>query len=289
MPAFISKLQYKTCEDGEYYEEQARTLEETLALINNFPWERERYAEIDLTGPSVTIVDNDCNFLKIGIHYGGTFHIYYLNKENRFYERYPIHIDDVEEMVIDFFERGLNLQQLEKQPWTYLQRQYFLTKNFNYAVKPWQVFFCTFWITLTALAFTIIFILGLFNNPTSITTGVYLALTATLFWVGPIYCFVKMQNYKGQHLHIARGSNEFTFGNTLDETKTYNKADVVKIITTTSINRKQPFAITFTEVVFKDSSSIRFPNLLSVNLAQKFPMYFKPEWVIVKKWILVEL
>ena len=291
MPAFISKLQYKTCEDGEYYEERARTLEETLALINNFPWERERFAEIDLTGPSVTIIDDHNNFLKVSIHYGGTFHIYYLDKENRFYERYPINIDDVEEMVTDFFSGSLKLKQMEEQRRTYFQRQYFLTKSFNYTVKTWKAFLYTFWICLIALLFGGFFILTLFSGLASFGTEVFFAVLAALAAATPFYCFVKMRNYEGLHLHITRANAEFTFGDSLGDVKTYNKVDVVKIITTASVNSKEPIEIKLIEIVFKDDSSIRFPNSLITTdvLAGKFPTYFKPEYVTVRKWILAEL
>jgi hypothetical protein len=291
MPAFISKLQYKTCEDGEYYQEQARTLEETLALINTFPWERERFAEIDLIGPSVTITDGNGNYLKVGIHYGGTFHLYYLDKRNRFYERYPIHIDDVEEMVTDFFNGRLKLQQFGKGSYGYFKRRYFITKSFNYTIKTWKTFLYTFWIWLIALVFGGFFILTLFSGSASFGAEVLLATFVALAAATPFYCFIKVRNYKGQHLHITRANAEFTFGHSLNEAKTYNKADVAKIITTASVNSKEPIEIKLIEIIFNDGSSIRFPNtLISTGvLSGKFPSYFKPEYIAVRKWILAEL
>jgi hypothetical protein len=55
MAEFISKLQYKTYEKGEFSDEKARSLEETIQLIKNFPWEEQRGGDVQLTGPSVTI------------------------------------------------------------------------------------------------------------------------------------------------------------------------------------------------------------------------------------------
>lgn len=291
MPAFTSKLQYSTCEDGEYYEQQERTLSETLAFINKFPWARERFAEIDLTGPSITITEGDNNYLKVGIHYGGTFHIYFLDKRNRFYERYPIHIDDVEEMVTDFFNGQLKLQQFGKHSFGYFKRGYFLTGDFNYKVKTWMVFLYTFWISLIALSLFVLLVFELFMNRASDSFAAFLAVLVAFVSATPIYCFIKMRNYGGQHLYIVRANDEFTFGDSLGEVKTYNKAEVAKIITTASVNSKEPIAIKFIEIVFKDDSSIRFPDaLISTGLlAYKFPAYFKPEYVNVRKWILAEL
>jgi hypothetical protein len=90
MPEFISKLQHNTYEKGEFSDEQPRDLEETINLIKDFPWDAERtLTDIQLTGPSVTILDNDLNYLKLGLYFGGKFCVYYLDKDNHLYEYQP--------------------------------------------------------------------------------------------------------------------------------------------------------------------------------------------------------
>src|SRR6202000_829347 len=93
MTEFVSKLQYKTCEDGEYYKEKSRNLAETIELINNFPWAREQYADVHLTGPSITINDHSGNYLKAGIYFGGKFSLYYMDTHYHLFARQPVTID----------------------------------------------------------------------------------------------------------------------------------------------------------------------------------------------------
>jgi lipase chaperone LimK len=55
MPEFISKVQHKTYEKGEFSDEKVRTLQETIELIKAFPYDDERaLTSVELTGPSVT-------------------------------------------------------------------------------------------------------------------------------------------------------------------------------------------------------------------------------------------
>ena len=54
MPEFISKLQHKTYEKGEFSDEKVRSLDETIKLIKTFPWDAERtLTDVQLTGSSV--------------------------------------------------------------------------------------------------------------------------------------------------------------------------------------------------------------------------------------------
>jgi hypothetical protein len=83
MPAFISKVQHKTYEKGEFTDEKERSLAETISLINDFPWDKERpLTDIQLTGPSVTICDEDVNYLKVGLYFNGKYCLYFLGGDN---------------------------------------------------------------------------------------------------------------------------------------------------------------------------------------------------------------
>ena len=64
MPDFISKLQYKNYEKGEFSDEKVRGLDETIQLIKNFPWTKQRGVDVQLTGPSVTIQNEYAEYLK---------------------------------------------------------------------------------------------------------------------------------------------------------------------------------------------------------------------------------
>src|ERR1700761_6637843 len=147
MPGLISKLQYKTCEDREYYEEKSRSLEETIDLINNFPWAREQYAELGLTGPSVTIEDNSGRYLKAGIYYGGKYTLYYFDEHNHLYEHRSVTMDLVLKAVADFFNDSFTADGFEKQSFELGIRKLFVTKKFEYRSSTGKIIMLhTFWI-----------------------------------------------------------------------------------------------------------------------------------------------
>ena len=68
MTALVTKIQYNNFETGEFSEVRERTYEETVDLIEHFPWNKQREKlVIDLTNPSVTIEGGDNDFLKFAV------------------------------------------------------------------------------------------------------------------------------------------------------------------------------------------------------------------------------
>jgi len=153
MPQFISKLQYKTSEKGEYFDEKVRNLKDTIVLIKNFPWEREGYADVELTGPSITIKDEHGSYLKVGIYYGGGFSLYYLDTKRNFYKYYQINIDRVFVMVTDFFDGQLDLQKFDKHRFALRAKSYFITDSFEYQIKIWKVALLTIFLDILFIVF----------------------------------------------------------------------------------------------------------------------------------------
>jgi len=152
MPEFISKLQYKTSEDGEYTDEKARSLEQTIELIKKFPWDIEQYADLGITGPSITILDGNGNYLKVGIYYGGKYSLYYLNSKNHLYERKNIKMDIVYATVTEFFINEVDPQNFEKQNYSFGIKRLFNTNQFEYYIKLWKVLLLSvFWIYISLL------------------------------------------------------------------------------------------------------------------------------------------
>jgi hypothetical protein len=284
MPAFVSKLQYKTCEKGEYYDEKLRDLDETIKLINNFPWYKEKYAPIELTGASITILDNNGNFFKIGNHYGGRYHLYYLDRYKKFYEYYPLDIDEVYNYIRDFFAGNLNLQKFEKHFTGIGKKSYFLTKQFSYTIKPWRIIlFLTFWIIPFLFGLTCFIML---ITKDQLNWGIAIPISFMIVF-GLIIRnqFFKFYNNRFEYLQISRGNNIFIFGKNGDEIREYNKADIDKIINYTPQNNRSPNIIEFTDILFKDGSNIRFSNILlsSSELRYKFADYWKLEPIIIEK------
>lgn len=277
MSEFISKLQYKTSEDGEFYDEKPRNFDETLQLIKDFPWDVERYAEIDITGPSVTIEDENGNFLKMGIYYGGWYSLYYLDTKNNFHERLHIDVDEALHTIGEFFEGEINLQEFKKQQFGYLKRKYFKTSKLEYRVTCLGfILLYIFW-WLYFLIFFSICILVLQPVPvliTLLTSGVFL-----MYLISPFY------RHRSEYIQISRGNNVFYFGKNNEDVRAYNKKDIEKVLFYRPQNSRSPNMIEVIEVVFKDGSLIRFSNLLISQsvFSYKFSNKWKMSPVIIYK------
>jgi len=271
MPEFISKLQYKTYEKGEYSDEKSRNLAETIELINNFPWVTEQYADIELTGPSITIQDGDNNFLKVGIYYGGKFSLYYLDAKYNYYRKLNVNMDIVDTKINEFFKGQIDLQILEKHKLAFGIKDYFITDQFEYNLKFRKVLLLSvFWIIyfFMCLGLTIVLdVLKPFKPP-----GIFPVIFLLLFsWpLALIFNFYRQK--RNQYLRISRGNDIFLFGDNQDEIKTCNKNDIIKINHYVDKGTRSPNMFEIIEIVFKDNTSIEFSNgLISFyELSAKF-------------------
>ena len=288
MEAFNSKLQYQTCEAGEYYDEGIRNLNQTLELIDNFPWYKQQFAEVDVTGPSVTIRDAKGNYLKVGMYYGGRFCLYYLDHLNYYGECYPLAYNEVHSKVKEFFAGKLNLKKFEKFAFEGLwKRTYFTTHSLEYSVKtPKIVFINMLWLVffLAPIFLYISYEPVLIGVPALLVLLAWGATFGTLFY----YFFSKLYKYRGQHLHISRGNSAFTFGNTPAEIKEYDKKDIAEIRHYAPKNQIDPDRIEVFDILFKGGEQIRFTNaLISYSaLNEKFARYWKLDPIDVRQDVL---
>lgn len=85
MTTLISKVQYKNFETGEFVDVQERNYEETIQLIEKFPWndQREKIV-IDLTNPSITIEGKNNNFLKFAVFFNQKYVLHYFSETQTF-------------------------------------------------------------------------------------------------------------------------------------------------------------------------------------------------------------
>lgn len=285
MPQFTSKLQYKTCEDQEYYDEKERSLEETLDLINNFPWEREQYAELGLTGPSITIEDNKGMYLKAGIHYGGKYTLYYLDEHNHLYTHKSIDMEIVLNVITDFFSGSFKAVGFEKQSVEWGVKKLFITKSFEYRSSVAKILkLHLVWISFFLIFFAFFFIACLKGKGESILLFLGFAL---LTGIVLFYSLDKVWKYKNQYLKISRANPEFLFGTEKETAVTYQKADIVRIICFSNRNYNSPNMVKFIEVGFQDGSSLRFTNALISRGV--FLNKFSDRWKIDKQYELVNI
>jgi len=261
MPEFISKLQYKTCEDGEYYDEKVRDLQETIELINNFPWAREQYADVDLTGPSITINDEAGNYLKAGIYFGGKYSLYYFDAKRNYYEKKNVNIDFVYDKVNEFFAGKIDMQNFEKNRFAIGLKRYFVTNPFEYCITFMDAFLLTIFWDVWFIMFAAISII--FNVLKPIEPFGLIPLTVMLFLGGVLFhIFERYYKKRNQYLRISRGNAEVLFGDSKNDIKIYNKAEIEKILHYVDNASRSPNLCEVFEIVFKDGTSIVFSNML---------------------------
>lgn len=264
MPEFISKLQHKNYEKGEFSDEKTRTLEETLSLIKNFPWDQERGVDIQLTGPSVTIQDENGNYLKVALYFNGKFCLYYLDNDNHLYEYHTPDLDDADNVVSDFFDGQIALQKFEKHLFSIGNRSHFEDASFDFTIST-SKFYLRLFLTcllLGVLAFSTIMTVLLPSPIMFRILFVLLMLLIILLGSFSVYFLIKVYSKsKNMFLRISCGNNTFQFSN-YDSITTYNKSDIVEINIYGNRNSKSSPILNIIEITFNNDTQIKFPGLL---------------------------
>src|ERR1700760_3863791 len=130
MTNLISKLQYKYYEKGEFTEQKARSLDETIELIKTYPWDKQRGQDIQITCPSVTILDENGNYLKMGVYFSGKYCFYYLDADHHLYEHPVATVDEALLIVNNFFAGTLDLEKFERNHTVFNVISHFETGSF---------------------------------------------------------------------------------------------------------------------------------------------------------------
>lgn len=258
MPQFISKLQHNTYEKGEFSDEQPRTLEETILLIKTFPWDEERpLTDIQLTGPSVTIKNENEEYLKVGLYFNGKFCLYFLDYGNHVYEYHASDMGTACSLVTDYFNATLDLQKFDKHLIDIGASKHFESKSFDYTVNRTNFYWNFSLIMVLMLLMIPLTLLIIIKGAPILLSIFFIFFTLLMFTL--IYNVLKTYSKsKNMFLHLSKGNNTFQFGDNGD-INTYNKADIKAIsISNVSRNQKSPIY----NITFKDDSFIRFPGLL---------------------------
>jgi hypothetical protein len=286
MPSLISKLQYKYSEKGEFAEEKSRSLDETLQLFSTIKWDEERGGEIGLTVPSVTIVDDMGNYLKVGTYFNGKFCLYYFDTGHRLYEHPVLNIEEAEPFIKDFFNGQLNVASFERHRGVINAASHFENGTFCYKVNAAKFYarmaFFTFLAFLEALCFC------------SLLVAQNMPLFAQLFFFPLISCiigFLCYQQYKitlyyircrKWVLELSANSAIFSYGQE-GEMFAYNKTDIANINMYGAVGKGQsPLSICV--ITFKNGAEIKIPVMLIDGwvLESKFP-HIKVNWMTKKR------
>ncbi len=278
MPDFlISKLQFKNYEKGEFSAEQARNLDDTSSLIKSFPWDDQRGQDVQPTGPSVTIKDDEGNYLKVGVYFGGKFSLYYLSYTHQLYEYHAGSLGEAVEMAADFFNGKLDLSRFEKKRLFANPASHFEDGSFVYHVND-PKFYVIVIIEPLLMAFFISMGFEMFSMDAPVFAKIMMSLLA-IFMVSLLanslyYWIISFKRAKNMVIEISSGINEFKFGDA-GNLNSYNKSDIASIIIYGRTSQKGPELLCITEVNFKDGSNIKFPGTLLAPFicALKFPNF----------------
>ena len=271
MSEFISKLQYKTYEKGEFSGEKPRGLEETLQLIKDFPWDEQRGVDVQLTGPSVTIQDEYVNYLKVGLYFNGKFSLYYLDHDNHLYEYHTDDLNDVCKQVTDFFSQQLDLGQFDKHVFSIGSKHHFENGAFDYGLSKRLVF--SYAITVGFLLCVVSFAnASLFKvRDMPILVILLLIFLDIIFYAGSYYLIKIFIKTKDMCIYISKGKNEFQFWKN-DVLSEYKKENVARLDIYGQTGRSSRI-FNLMEIIFKDGSNLIVPGTLvdPFTLISKLP------------------
>ncbi len=261
-----SKLQYKRSEKGEFHDIAERSLDETIALILNYPWDTERsLASVELTCPSVTIEHPSGTYLKIGPYFSGKYSLYYLNSKKRIYLKPATTLEEACEWVKTYFEQKGELKGFENYGFTLNPAKHFITNPFVYQVNTAASFrLLNFFLIMIG---TVVFMsfLKYLDHPDEfkLSTLIYVLFFSTLIYSPVFYLYFNyLDADRNNYLQISKGHDDFTFG-TLSTQKTYSKQNIASIISYGAHYRRslwgecEVFIITF-----NNGEQIKFTSLL---------------------------
>lgn len=276
----LSKLQYKNFEPGEFVESSARDYAETIRLIENFPWSREReQIVIGLTNPSVTL-EGDTDFLKLALYFNGKYVLYYLNPENILFTKSFTQLADTYPYIRSFFgPAAFSVSDFKKEnTWLKNNPVHFVSQDFRYQVTGKRVRD----FLLSSSGFAIVFFISvnvLLLLPTDHNLSLWelMVMVTILFLFGGGINLLLFLNYYwhtcNRILILSSGNDQFLYGLRSDPL-VYDKKQISEISLIHYSNGRSPilgFAVLW--IRFRDHRTIQIPSLMigQMEMHRKFP------------------
>lgn len=141
MTLLTSKIQFNTFEVGEFVEEKKRTYEETVEIIERFPWNEQREKiVIELTNPSITVEGQNNDYLKLSVFFNGKFVLHYLDKEQVLFAKGFADIKYSYQYLKNYFTGTFETTDFKKETtWFQNNLKHFVSQDFNYTVTSPRV------------------------------------------------------------------------------------------------------------------------------------------------------
>lgn len=267
MTTLISKAQYKRSEKGEFHEIAARNVDDTIALLLNFPWDTERHlTSVELTCPSISVEQLTGACLKIGPYFSGKFALYYLDTSNNVSFKIVNTLADAAIWINTFFEQEGLLQDWEKYTFTWKSATFFHTNPFEYVVNAKAIrSFLGIIIRSVLIIFLLCLMLFMTRPDSSIISLFFSLIVILLMLTSPLY--IVFFNYlladKGSYLQISQGEDEFVYGKA-GNNKIYNKQNIAEVIIYGVWQSRPGFwnDCRVYKITFNDGEQLKFSSLL---------------------------
>ncbi len=282
MSKFLSKLQYKHYEAGEFADEQERTEEEIVKLVKDFPWvEQCSGTPVGPTSPSVTIENSLGVYLKIAHSYGGKFILYLFDERETFYKKIVLTLDDCCTAVHEFCTDTIDLSTFHHES-LFQGKRHFETKDFTFHVTRGMLFsiILSFFPAVVLLALLILMAFNFTGMINGGGKGMYFLLPVVLgaflfssYVSGrALSLYYNHFNYSlFQFITISKGKNEFVFG-TEEHHEVYLKDELTLVKIYRNPQTRSPmYGIEVYELLFKNGNTVKISSLLLKQAASRFP------------------
>jgi hypothetical protein len=275
MELLTSKIQHRNFEIGEFVEEKQRSFEESIALIEHFPWEEERKKIlISLTNPSITFQGKNNDYLKLALYYNGKFVLHYFDQNQTLYSKSFFEIKDSYTFIKDFFELPAFDYSAFRKENTLFQNnlKHFVSQDFCYEVTSTVIkryLFSTSSINLGFGIFFIIFFIVKSNFPNNPIAIAVLLLTIIIMGGGlNLILFFNYYSYaRDKFLRMSKGNDIFYFGEKGNPAQ-YDKKEIIRFITSKVRSNKSPISgFAVVNIELKNGIDIQIPNLLLDDVA----------------------
>lgn len=250
MSTFISKLQFKYYEKGEFIDEKPRNLKETLDLIRSYPWDQQRGVDVQPTCPSVTIRNEHGKYLKLGNYFGGKFALYMYDHEHHLYELHEPTLDEACQIIEQFFNNSIDKSIFDRHYFALGSKAHFDTRRFIYRFRFYYFYFLLIYLGFICTTFTIGIHADGGNTP---KTAIWSVICVCVVIGTGLGIFLNHYiKHHGVYLEISSGRDDFYYGKTPDTVQEYNKKDIEKVTVVPQSKHNSGSST----IRFKDGSSI---------------------------------
>jgi hypothetical protein len=226
---------------------------------------------VQLTCPSVTIQNEDIEYLKVGIYFSGKYAVYFLDRDHHLYELHLADLDDVLAEVKAFFEDATDLHKFDKHMLSVGNLAHFENKYFEYRPATTSVILKIAFLMVVTLAqgWAGLFILFDSNGPSLF--GLFFLLLTAVYVTGAWFYILAFRKSEGLYLELSAGRTTFKFG-LEDSPANYDKTKIQSINIFGQAGSKSGDLRVY-EIMFKDGSAIQIPGLMidMFNFVSKFP------------------